>query len=254
MLDNLGLGEFFFLALLALVFFGPERLPQIGARLGRWIRSLTQYSSAFLNEWRDEALVIHDAVQEVKGIRDEIVAARSEIAGTLGTARTDLGDAVSSARLDVQQQIQRSTQILPDNTTSPAGTKLADKAKEDVAIAKTQEILDGLSAKRDPTEEASQTAVKHTAAQDEQQPTAPLPQPVRRPRTAPIQPADVDELREQVTSLQEDMHALWADLAQFRAEIQSPASNEADKADQERATAEPAPAADPETDLIGEPA
>jgi sec-independent protein translocase protein TatB len=248
MLDNLGLGEFFFLALLALVFFGPERLPQIGARLGRWIRSLTQYSSAFLNEWRDEALVIHDAVQEVKGIRDEIVAARSEIAGTLGTARTDLGDAVSSARLDVQQQIQRSTQILPDNTTSPTGTELADKAGEDVAIAKTQEILDGLSAKRGPTEEASQTAAKHTAAQDEQQPPAPLPH-------APIQPADVDELREQVTSLQEDMHALRADLAQFRAEIQSPASIEADPAaEQERVAADPAPAADPETDLIGEPA
>ena len=248
MLDNLGLGEFFFLALLALLFFGPERLPQIGARLGRWIRSLTQYSSAFLNEWRDEALVVHDAVQEVKGIRDEIVAARSEIVDTLGTARTDLGDAVSGARLDVQQQIQRSTQILPDNTEPP------DQAGEDVAVAKTQEILDGLLSKRGPTEEASQTVAKHTAAQGEQQPPAPPPQPVRRPRSAPIQPADIDELREQVASLQEDIHALWADLAQFRAEIQSPAGDKADNAEQERSAAEPATEADPETDLIGEPA
>ena len=58
MLDNFGLGEFFFLAMLALFFFGPERLPQIGARLGRWVAGLTQYSKAFLTEWREEALAI----------------------------------------------------------------------------------------------------------------------------------------------------------------------------------------------------
>jgi Sec-independent protein translocase protein TatA len=255
MLDNLGLGEFFFLALLALVFFGPERLPQIGARLGRWIRSLTQYSSAFLNEWRDEALAVHDAVQEVKGIRDEIVAARSEIAGTLETARTDLGDAVSGARLDVQQQVQRSTQILPDNAASAAVPGAPDEAGEDAAIARTREILDRLPAKRGPTGEAPQTASRHTAAQDEWQSPAPHPQPARRPRTAPVRTADVDALREQVASLQEDMHALRADLAQFRVEVQPPASTEATPAtEQERAPAEPALKTDPKTEPIGEPA
>jgi len=255
MLDNLGLGEFFLLALLALVFFGPERLPQIGARLGRWIRSLTQYSSAFLNEWRDEALAIHDAVQEVKGIRDEIVAARSEIASTLETARTDLGDAVSGARLDVQQQVQRSTQILPDAAASSAVSEAPDEAGEDAAIARTQEILDGLLAQRAPTEAPPQMVAAHTAAQDEQPPPAPHPQPAHRPRTAPVRPADVDALREQVASLQEDMHALGADLARFRAEVGSSAGTEVAPADeQERAAVEPAPEADPETDPIGEPA
>ena len=49
MLDNFGFGEFFTLALLALLFFGPEQLPRIGARVGRWIRNMTQYSRSFLN-------------------------------------------------------------------------------------------------------------------------------------------------------------------------------------------------------------
>ena len=146
MLDNLGLGEVFFLALLALLFFGPDRLPRIGAQLGRWIRGLTQYSSAFLNEWRDEALVVHDAVQEIKGIRDEIVAARAEIAGTLDTARTEVGDAVSGASHDVQQQIKHSTQILPEANTPPTTT--AEETGTDAAISRTQAILDGLQAPR----------------------------------------------------------------------------------------------------------
>ena len=50
MLDNFGMGEFFVLALFALLFFGPERLPQIGAQLGRWLSKLTGYSRAFMTQ------------------------------------------------------------------------------------------------------------------------------------------------------------------------------------------------------------
>ena len=113
MLDNLGFGEIAMLALMALLFFGPERLPQIGARVGRWIATLTQSSKAFMNEWRDEALVVYDAVEEVKGIRDEILAARAEIAGTMTTARDDVNDALSGARADVQAQVRGATTLSP---------------------------------------------------------------------------------------------------------------------------------------------
>ena len=253
MLDNLGLGEFFFLALLALIFFGPERLPQIGARLGRWIRSLTRYSSAFLNEWRDEALAVHDAVQEVKGIRDEIVAARAQIASTLETARTDVSDAVSGARLDVQQQIQRSTQVLPDSTTPSTATTAGGKTEresakpdDDAAIAKTQEILDGLLAKRTPSTEAPPQIV--------QKPPAALPQATRRSRTDPIQPVDIERLRDQVTSLQAEMRALRESMAQIRARIQSHSSNEEEDVQQTPPSAEPSPQPEPKPAQVGEPA
>jgi sec-independent protein translocase protein TatB len=253
MLDNLGLGEFFFLALLALIFFGPERLPQIGARLGRWIRSLTQYSSTFLNEWRDEALAVRDAVQEVKGIRDEIVAARAEIAGTLETARADVSGAVSGARLDVQQQIQRSAQVLPDSTTPAAAKGTGEKvegesAKPDdgAAITKTQELVDELLAKRTPLTEASPPIAP--------QPPAALPRATRRPPIGPIQPADIERLRDQVTSLQAELRALRESVAQIRARIQSRTSSEEEDVQRMPPSAEPTPQPDPRTAHIGEPA
>jgi sec-independent protein translocase protein TatA len=245
MLDNLGLGEFVFLALLALIFFGPERLPQIGARLGRWIRSLTQYSSAFLNEWRDEALAVRDAVQEVKGIRDEIVAARAEIAGTLETARTDVSDAVSGAKLDVQQQIQRSTQALPDTiAVGEKSERESAKSDDDTVIAKTQEMLDGLPAKRTPPTEAS--------TQITPQLPAALPRATRRPPTDPIQPADIERLRDQVTSLQAEMRTLREHLAQIRAGLESRTGKKTDDVEQETLSAAPSPRADPETTPVGE--
>ncbi len=160
MFDNFGLGEFFFLAILALLFFGPERLPQIGARLGRWVSSLTQYSKAFMTEWRDEALAIHEAVEEVRGIRDEIAAARAEISSSLDTAREDLTegldaakDAVSSARSDVMQRVEKqrdeAAQDLERMAREERGEATGDASGEDVAIAKTQQILANLQGKRE---------------------------------------------------------------------------------------------------------
>ena len=122
MFDNLGFGEIAMLALMALLFFGPERLPQIGARIGRWIATLTQSSKAFMNEWREEALVVYDAVEEVRGIRDEIAAARAEIAGTVTTARDDVNGALSGARADVQSQVREATTFSPTSDTSTEGT------------------------------------------------------------------------------------------------------------------------------------
>jgi sec-independent protein translocase protein TatB len=159
MLDNFGFGEFFFLALLALLFFGPERLPQIGAKIGQWIASLTQYSKAFMTEWSEEALAIRDAVEEVKGIRDEIAAAQAEIAGTLNTARNDVDGALSDARADVQQQIASVGTAAAPEATSPAPSaaptveRSVDAAtpdaagSEDAAIAKTQQMLSDLKEK-----------------------------------------------------------------------------------------------------------
>ena len=160
MLDNFGLGEFFFLAILALLFFGPERLPRIGAQFGRWVASLTQYSKAFMNEWREEALVIQEAVEEVRGIRDEIAAARAEISSTLETARDDVSDgidvakdAISGARLDVSQRItqqrEETAADLERIAQEEAAKASADDAGEDVAIARTQQILADLEKKRE---------------------------------------------------------------------------------------------------------
>lgn len=162
MLDNLGFGEFFFLGLLLFLFFGPERLPQLGARLGRWVSNLTRYSGAFMEEWREEALAVHDAMEQVRGMREEIAAARAEIASTLHEARDDLGGAVEGARQDVGQQVRRATRfelangpaeaVAGSRGTVAAAAKgaLASAAEgsEDAAIARTQQVVDGLRAKR----------------------------------------------------------------------------------------------------------
>jgi Sec-independent protein translocase protein TatA len=155
MLDNFGIWEFLLLALFALLFFGPERLPQIGARLGRWLSQLTQYSKAFMNQWSDEALAIQDALQEVKGIRDEIVAAQAEIASSLHTARDEIDGTIREARgvVDAARpksilDLDASPPALPAGATAPVDGAPGAGSGDDVAIAKTQQVLDDLMKNR----------------------------------------------------------------------------------------------------------
>jgi len=232
MLDSLGFGEIFFLGLLLFLFFGPERLPQIGARLGRWVSNLTRYSGAFMNEWREEALAVHDAVEQVKGMRDEIAAARAEIAGTLYEARDDLGEAVQGARQDVGQQVQRATRFVPEERaaggaiapegeprtalppTAPPQTALpeATARSEDAAVGKTQQVIDQLLAKR-----ASASA----APPDEPRAAPERPLSERRlPMQAPPSPADLARLRDQVRDLGAEMEELRAAVAEMRVALE----------------------------------
>jgi Sec-independent protein translocase protein TatA/uncharacterized small protein (DUF1192 family) len=238
MLDNLGFGEIIMLALMALIFFGPERLPKIGARIGRWIATLTQSSKAFMNEWREEALVVYEAVEEVRGIRDEIVAARAEIAGTVTTARADVEGALSGARTDVQAQIQGATRLQPSAKAVPPPTPLRGEGKvsaggEDQAIERTSEILRELRAAKAELTSPSSTAggldergLPSSAASGQGQRRA-----AKAARMSPSLPGSVQEdttsvpslssLRETITALEADVRALRAELAHTRATLAS---------------------------------
>jgi Sec-independent protein translocase protein TatA len=152
MFDNFGIGEFLMLAFFALLFFGPERLPQMGAKLGRWLAKLTQQSKLFMTQWREEALAIQEAVQEVKGIRDEIMAARNEIAETMNTAQQDVTESLEDARgalgeatSDVSQAITRAG---PSSALAASGDGSGEAKDRQTAIEQTQQILADLDRKR----------------------------------------------------------------------------------------------------------
>jgi Sec-independent protein translocase protein TatA len=225
MLDNLGFGEIFFLGLLLFLFFGPERLPQLGARLGRWVANLTRYSGTFMNEWREEALAVHDAMEQVRGMREEIAAARAEIASTLHEARDDLGGAVEGARQDVAQQVQRATRFEvakgPVRAAARGGVEGSAGQGEDAAIARTQQVVDGLRAKRAERVKLVQAAsVKLPPEGDLREPGV----LTVSEELVSIEGPSVEDLarvREQVRELAEEVEVLRTALAEVRAGLEA---------------------------------
>jgi Sec-independent protein translocase protein TatA len=148
------MGEFLVLVFFAILFFGPERLPQIGAQVGRWLAQLTQASKQFMNQWTEEAAAIQDAVLEVKGIRDEIRAAQQEISQSLNTARDDITETIDEARGTIREATPTPGSMMerrapPGLATSEEATQAqtsapAEAGNEDAAIAKTQDIVNAL--------------------------------------------------------------------------------------------------------------
>jgi len=159
MLDNFGLMEFLALALMALLLFGPQRLPQMAARLGRWLASLTRYSKTFMAQWSEEALAIQDAVAEVRGIRDEILSAQQEISGSLAIAREDIEGAIGDAKATVNQLTPDPQALLdgaatasaPVGTSKTQATDAKPTSDDGIAIAKSQQVLDDLIKRRAAT-------------------------------------------------------------------------------------------------------
>jgi sec-independent protein translocase protein TatB len=65
MFDNLGWAEIAILAVLALLIFGPERLPKVAADAGRLIRELRRMASGMSNDLRTELGVDIDEIRRL---------------------------------------------------------------------------------------------------------------------------------------------------------------------------------------------
>jgi sec-independent protein translocase protein TatB len=237
MLHNLGLSEFLVLATLALLFFGPERLPQIAAQIGRWLARLRQYSRAFMTEWSDESLVLREAMAEVKSIRDEILAAQTELATTLDSVRRDAEEgvhvaqeALSAAQIDLRQPPQQ-----PAGIARPEVPPLSPPAPGKAATVRSQQILD-----RSPREPVS-------AGQ------ALLP-----PAAGASAEAELAQLNDQVARMEDEFRALCQELERLRSEIgphQEPTGHAGgEEAAEQAPSTEPSVAALPLAAPAGKPA
>ncbi|MEA5471584.1 TatA/E family twin arginine-targeting protein translocase [Spirulina sp. 06S082] len=60
---GIGLPEMVLILVVALLIFGPKKLPEIGRSLGKAIRGFQDASNEFQNEFKREAQQIEDAVK-----------------------------------------------------------------------------------------------------------------------------------------------------------------------------------------------
>jgi len=72
---GIGLPEMAVILVLALLIFGPKKLPEIGRSLGKAIRGFQQASSEFENEFKREAQQLEQAVKTSSPVKSAEVAA-----------------------------------------------------------------------------------------------------------------------------------------------------------------------------------
>lgn len=90
---NLGFGEMFFIFLLALIIFGPKKLPEIGRQIGKALAEFRRYSNDFkyqleseVRQWEIEAALN----KEKEALKESILPGGLKSILPEGTIPTDI--------------------------------------------------------------------------------------------------------------------------------------------------------------------
>lgn len=104
-LDSLGSIELLFIAIMALVFFGPRKLPQLSRTLGKNLAEFRKASEDFKRTWEREV-----ALEEFKQDPDALLSYDDSVVGTSEEVRTS-EEVTPEAPSEATQEAQ------PDTTT-----------------------------------------------------------------------------------------------------------------------------------------
>ena len=152
---GVGYTEAFIIAVVALVVFGPQRLPELAGQAGRWIREFRKMTSDLTGEFEKtiaEVDDIKDTVRrEMKSMMDEVDTVADSVKSDLSTAT---GRKPSPARLG--------SGAAKTSPTPPAGKSLAAKSstRPTAKVATTKVGANGvrslpLATKADPLVDVS---------------------------------------------------------------------------------------------------
>ncbi len=94
---GVGPAEMIVIAVVALIFVGPERLPRLAADLARTIREIRKYTSSFASEFND---AIREIEQDVKRETAPARAEWKEIGEGLSNTSQSIADELRAAQAD----------------------------------------------------------------------------------------------------------------------------------------------------------
>lgn len=138
-MDILGVGfsELIFILLIALMIFGPRRLPEIASKAGKMVRDLRGMYQGLLIEWQRE-ITVAARLEELEEARKELVEARQELSqvrkDVKATAQKDL-DQVQENIKDAQENLRESQENITENLKETQERIAADLAIEQRTIS-----------------------------------------------------------------------------------------------------------------------
>ncbi len=141
-MDILGIGfaEFVFIMVIAMMVFGPRRLPEVAAKAGRIVADLRNMSRGLMVEWQREINIATELDEELKKTRQEFVGVKDDLTQAKKAVISDttaVANAIAPPALAAQVSGPPATDPAPDTTTEntapaadppPASTETAPGA------------------------------------------------------------------------------------------------------------------------------
>lgn len=135
--------EFFFILVLALIIFGPERLPAIGAKLGEYTRTLRQISSQIMAQWRQE-VGLDETVDQGKGFAAELRSTSEEIKKSIRPVEKTIAAAAKPSLKTINDAVQGTASDQEEGPPTEAKRE-AEGAREQVLSQRVQDLEEQLN-------------------------------------------------------------------------------------------------------------
>ena len=112
-MDILGIGfpELILIFIIALMVFGPRRLPEIAAKVGKTVADLRNMSSGLLTEWQRE-IAVATRVEELEKTRQELDQIKQDLKQTQGELAAEASDQVKELK-ETRKELEEATQQSP---------------------------------------------------------------------------------------------------------------------------------------------
>ncbi|NJN94466.1 MAG: twin-arginine translocase subunit TatB [Anaerolineales bacterium] len=183
-MDILGIGfpELLFIFIIALMVFGPRRLPEIAGKAGRFVRDLRNMSQGFLAEWQRE-ITVAARLEELEEVRKEL----NETKQVLQQSKTE----VSSSAAQIGQTVNSVARSSATSTPKVAETNTIAPPTPSPEIAPTEA----------PSAPQPETEAPSTSVDAPTPPVETVAEPVEvekngvgsKPVPAPVAPTEVAE-------------------------------------------------------------
>ncbi len=136
-LFNIGPGEFFLILIIALLVFGPQRLPEVGRKLGKALRDLKSFVSnidpELIAEFREITADLDTVRAEVASLRDDMVGIQRDITEATQGAVGDIHEALKE-----MQESSDPAVLLDPNSPLPGASPASREAAAPVATPAPQ--------------------------------------------------------------------------------------------------------------------
>lgn len=191
-MDILGVGfpELVFIFIIALMIFGPRRLPEIAARAGKMVRDLRNMSQGLLTEWQRE-ITVAARLEELEAARKEIAEVKQELKQAKQTVTAETATGLNEARKEL-----KSVGNEVEQTRALAASSASSTSELEESSAESVETEADAEAEPSPTEDTSTSEVDEldllTQAEAAQLP----PSEVASPSPA-VSPKDTNENNDQ---------------------------------------------------------
>ncbi len=117
---NLGFGEMFFIFLLALIIFGPKKLPEIGRQIGKALSDFKRYSNDFKYQLESEVRQweIEETLRKEKEDLKQSILPEGTIPSDMFNMNSDSQPSTSSDLKPAPEASPYSEQTVPSTTPS----------------------------------------------------------------------------------------------------------------------------------------